>query len=452
MRRIRCCRILGRAPISRSRTAWRWRRSWRRRTRPRFRRLSLRTSGCAASAWRRFSSAPASTGCAWIRPPAISASATGSSPRTPNSESSFTATTWFPSFRQAGLPGHLAHALELLADLRRELLRPGVALNNAERGQPRGDGRRLARLLDRVHEGLPRSFGNARGREKAEPDAEQLLAIAQFPQRRYVRKLGDAVRRGDAAERSGFYVCAQGAERQHYALYLPAAQGGDRRGRAGIWDAEQVRARKSVDQLHAEIADGTHAGMTDAHLARILLRVVDELREAFIRRVASHDQHARRARRQAERRQIAQRIVRSRLGIEHDAKGEGAVLREEKRLAVFLRLDDACRRHRTASARAIDRDHRRIQPFRDLLAHDARRHVRRIARRERNDDIDRSIGKRLCQDTRWQADKRDGDENVVYDALHGLDIPVRETAIVTRKFCSDMTTGNHYGAVGLCRT
>src|SRR5258705_1244961 len=171
MRHIRCCRIWVRAPTSRSRTAWRWRRFWRRWIRPQFLRPCLLTSGCVASAWRRSSLAPASMGYVSIPSTTISACATRSSPRTRNSESSFTPTTWFPSFHQGSLPGHLAHALELLADLGRELLRPGVALQDAERGQPCRNGRRLDRLLDRLHERLPRRLGNAGRGEKTEPDA-----------------------------------------------------------------------------------------------------------------------------------------------------------------------------------------------------------------------------------------------------------------------------------------
>ena len=69
--------------------------------RPRFPRRCSPTSGCVASAWRRFSWARASTGCGSIRRPAISVSATRISPRTRNSASSSTATTWCRSERAA---------------------------------------------------------------------------------------------------------------------------------------------------------------------------------------------------------------------------------------------------------------------------------------------------------------------------------------------------------------
>ena len=62
-------------------------------TRPCRRRCSP-TSDCAASAWRRFSLARGRMDCVSIRPTPISAPATPSSPRTPNSASNSMPTTW----------------------------------------------------------------------------------------------------------------------------------------------------------------------------------------------------------------------------------------------------------------------------------------------------------------------------------------------------------------------
>ena len=137
-------------------------------------------------------------------------------------------------------------------------------------------------------------------------------------------------------------VRAQRTERQHDAFDVLAAQCDDGRRGAGVGNRHQLRARERVDQLHAEIADRAGAGMADAHPARVLLRVLDQFREAPERRVAAHDEDARRSRSGAERHQVAQRIVGSRLRVENGAKGERAVLREQDRLAVLLRLDDAC--------------------------------------------------------------------------------------------------------------
>ena len=63
---------LGQGPTSRSRTAWRSRRSWRGWTHRRCRRRCWPTSDCVASAWRRFSVAPGRTGCVSIPPAGLS--------------------------------------------------------------------------------------------------------------------------------------------------------------------------------------------------------------------------------------------------------------------------------------------------------------------------------------------------------------------------------------------
>src|SRR4029079_4742103 len=112
-----------------------------------------------------------------------------------------TATTSCASFQDARLPSYFADAPGLLAYLGRHLFRAGVALEDAERGQPRRDGRRLDCVLDRIHERLPRPIGDSRGREKAEPDAEQIVLVAELLHRRNVGEVGDPVRRDDAAER-----------------------------------------------------------------------------------------------------------------------------------------------------------------------------------------------------------------------------------------------------------
>src|SRR5687768_14282505 len=124
----------------------------------------MHTSVCAASAWRRSSSGRASTGCASIRHRAIWACVTRSSLRTPNSASSFTATTSCRTraprrrllFDEPCLARHIAHALRFLADLGGLLLGAGVGLQDAERGEPGRDGGRLDRLLDRAGERLDR--------------------------------------------------------------------------------------------------------------------------------------------------------------------------------------------------------------------------------------------------------------------------------------------------------
>ena len=116
----------------------------------------------------------------------------------------------------------------------------------------------------------------------------------------------------------------------------------------------------------------------------LLLRVFDQLREVPVRRVAAHDEDARRARGGAERHQIPERIVGDRLRVENGTKGERAVLREQNRVTVFSGLDDAVGADRAPGAGTIDREHRRLQQPRDLFAQGARGNVRGVARGQRN--------------------------------------------------------------------
>jgi len=90
-------------------------------------------------------------------------------------------------------------------------------------------------------------------------------------------------------------VGAQCTERQHDAFDVLSAQRDNGRGGTGVRNRHQLRTRERVDQLHAEITDRARARVTDAHLARVLLRVLDQLREGLVRSVAAHDEQARRA-------------------------------------------------------------------------------------------------------------------------------------------------------------
>ena len=215
-------RISVKAPISRLKTAWRSRPSWPRRTHREFRRRSWPTSDCVASASRRFSAVRAGTGCVSIRPTPISVRATRSLRRMPNSASICTPTTSCrrrapqrspsedraapatarpASLEQAGLPCHFADAAGFEADLGRRLLGRRVALKDAERREPARDAGGVDGLLDRADQGLSRFFRNPRRREKAEPDAEQLLVVAELAHRRDVDEVGKPARRDEAAER-----------------------------------------------------------------------------------------------------------------------------------------------------------------------------------------------------------------------------------------------------------
>src|SRR6185503_21036562 len=122
-----------------------------------------------------------------------------SSSRTPSSASSCTATTWCPrraprppSLDEAGLLGQIAHALELVARLGGLLFGCGVALQDAQWREPGRGGRRLDGLLDRADERLARIVGNAGRREEGEPDAEEILRIAEVAHRAQVGKLRHA--------------------------------------------------------------------------------------------------------------------------------------------------------------------------------------------------------------------------------------------------------------------
>src|SRR5688572_16419516 len=337
-RRIPCCRILARERTSRSKMAWRSPPCSRRRRAPGCRLCSPPTSGCAASASPRCSLARASTACASIQPTTIFACATRSSSRMPSFASSSTATTSCrpraprrPLPEHAGFPHHLRYTLRLLGNLCALRLGLRIALQDAERRELRRHGGRLDRLLDCGDERLARVLRNPRRRQEAEPDAEELLGMAELAQRRDV-DLRYAARGGDTAERAGFEMRAERAEREHDAFDVAAAQRGDGGRGARMRNRHELRAGERVDELHAEVADRADARMSDAHAAGILLRVLNELREALVGRVAAHRQHARRARADAERHEIAHRVVRDALAVENDAKGERAVLREKYRL------------------------------------------------------------------------------------------------------------------------
>jgi hypothetical protein len=150
--------------------------------------------------------------------------------------------------------------------------------------------------------------------------------------------------------------------------------------------------------------------MTDAHLARVLLRVLDQFREGSKRRVAAHDEDARRARGRAERHQIPERVVGDRLRLENGAKGERAVLRKQDRVTVFSRQDDAAGADRASGAGPVDREHRRLQLPRDLFAQGARGDVRGVARSQRYHDRDRARGERLGGGGGRQRDQRTGEK------------------------------------------
>jgi len=93
--------------------------------------------------------------------------------------------------------------------------------------------------------------GMARGCEKAEPDAEELLRVAHFPAAS-VCPQNSATRFDVAMPRNvpALTWCAQGRPNASTTPSIcPAAQG--RRppgGRAGVWDADEIRTRKTVDQ------------------------------------------------------------------------------------------------------------------------------------------------------------------------------------------------------------
>jgi len=70
-------------------------------------------------------------------------------------------------------------------------------------------------------------------------------------------------------------LSAQRTERQYDAFDVFSAQCNDGRRSAGIRNPHEFRIRERVDQPHAEITDGAGAGVTNAHLARSLLRVLD---------------------------------------------------------------------------------------------------------------------------------------------------------------------------------
>ena len=204
---------------------------------------------------------------------------------------------------------------------------------------------------------------------------------------------------------------AERAEREHDAFDVAAAQRGDGGRGARMRNRHELRAGERVDELHAEVADRADARMSDAHAAGILLRVIDELREA-LRAPAAHRQHARRARADAERHEIAHRVVRDALAVENDAKGERAVLREKDRLPVLASLRHARRGERAARAGAIHREHRRIEMFGHLFRHRARRDVGRVARRKRDNDVDGAVGKGMNRERRKETKKCKSHERI----------------------------------------
>jgi len=73
-------------------------------------------------------------------------------------------------------------------------------LKDPEWLKPCRDARIPDRLLDCAGKHLPRVLGNSRRRQKAEPDAEEIILIAEIAHRRNGGELGKATRRNNAAK------------------------------------------------------------------------------------------------------------------------------------------------------------------------------------------------------------------------------------------------------------
>ena len=202
-RRIRCCRTSARAPTRRSRTAWRSPPSSRRPTRPRARpllayerlrrervaevQLGARKHGLRVdSMGGDLAQARRRSRRARRIPQAALRLRRGAAARAARKRCGIAAVA--VAIRQAGLLRHFADAPSSSRISAASCSGVGVDLQDAERRELRRDGRRLDRLLDRVDERLARVLRDARRREKAEPDAEQLLLVAELLQRRDVRE------------------------------------------------------------------------------------------------------------------------------------------------------------------------------------------------------------------------------------------------------------------------
>jgi hypothetical protein len=214
-------------------------------------------------------------------------------------------------------------------------------------------------------------------------------------------------------------VRGQGTERGHDAFDVLSPQGGNGGARARVGNAHELDAGQVADQLHAQVTHRTHAGVTDAHGAGVLLRVLDQFHERLVRRIAAHHEHAGRTRAEAERHKVAERVVGNGWGVENGTKRERAVLGEQDGVAVLCGLDDAVGADRPPAARAIHDDDRRLEHPRDLVSHCSCADVGGIAWCERYHDADRPGRECLGMQMRRREDKREAKKDPAQGAIHG---------------------------------
>ena len=167
----------------------------------------------------------------------------------------------------------------------------------------------------------------------------------------------------------------------------PAIEVLHRRPGAAIRHMRDVDADRPVEQHAGQVRSRADARRAELHPGLVCLGVGDELPQAAHRQILARDEDARRLGGEADRREIAGRVIK-RLLVERLVIGVGAGVADEEGIAVRRRLRDAhAARHAGGGADVLDHD-RLSQELAHVLRLDARAGVDAASGRERHDERD----------------------------------------------------------------
>src|SRR5262245_18141881 len=155
---------------------------------------------------------------------------------------------------QSGFFGDILNGLMFLAYLSDELLWRLVVLDYAEVSEFGGHRRFLNRLFNRRHQRLRDLRRHSGGRKEAEPDAEQVLAIAELRQGWDIGVIREVTRYDDPPQRSTLQMAAQRPQRERHALHMPAQDRTDTRGPAFERHHRHPGSSERVHHLDVEMA------------------------------------------------------------------------------------------------------------------------------------------------------------------------------------------------------
>ena len=131
-------------------------------------------------------------------------------------------------------------------------------------------------LVQAPHDRLRR----AGRREQAQPEVDrQLRDLQLLGQRGHVGNRARARHRHlrHVAQRAGLHVRPRGEDVRDHHVDLPAEQRRQRGAGAAVGDVRHLDVRLAREQLHGEVADRADALRAEVDLARILLRILDQL-------------------------------------------------------------------------------------------------------------------------------------------------------------------------------